>query len=486
MRRSIAYLVRPLLMLFLMFDLYGCTVYRDLPPEQGVPPKAFRADRGLAPQLHLQDTEYWWFRFGDPLLNMLVQQAFSGNLDLEIALSRLEEADAALQKAGSTLWPRVKISLDAGRTGVGDKGDDHYSYDAFASYEIDLFQRLRNYRKEKRLQQQATREDLKGVILTVSADIASTHFKVLADLERIRLQKNIVRELERTLELVRLRYANGLVSALDVYQASQNLMANRAALPEMEKDLETSLNALAILLGKTPEGLDGYRKALMKRIDSSEMAELLPALDFRVDPGSPASVIQKRPDVQAAYLRLYAQDRKVAQAMADLLPRLDLSFGINSDNFKPRNLLDYERAIWKLLGSVTQPVFQGGELLREADIQRARLKKAAAEYHKAVLAALKEVEDAMLAENAIRENLKYLERRRSDLKNSAQISIFRYSFGLSDFLPVLQAQTSFQSVAQEMVAKRYLLILSQITLARVAGGHWMDKQAEAMMKERRQ
>jgi len=457
----------------------GCSLLEpEMPPGPSVP-ESYRLKGPQAISV-LSETDDWWRRFNDPVLDRLMEEAFSGNLDLQQALFRLEEAEAKVKKANATLWPRLDLSFERGRVGHGNITDNAYQYSLAASYEVDVFQRLRAYRRQRELERLATRQDVKSVLLTLSAQIANTYFKILESRERIGLQQFIIGELERTLELVRLRYSRGLVSSLDVYQADQNLQANRAALPLLQQELETNKNALAVLLGLPPSEL--FPPGGGDKLFGKEMGRRLPEMEFRFDPGTPADIISLRPDVREAYLRLEAQNREVAQALAELLPRFDITAAYGGENFESRNLFDYENVFWNIFAQVSQPLFRGGELRAEVEVQRSKLHQAAAAYQAAVLRALREVEDALAAQDASRRNLDYLKDRLESLKSSTKISVFRYRYGLSDFLPVLQAQTAYQSVAQEIVKMKYMVISNQIGLVRAVGGRWMDRTVDGLIR----
>ncbi len=410
-------------------------------------------------------SDYWWEKFNDPILNSLMEEAFSSNLDLKTALYRLEEAEIQVKKANSTLWPTLDLNAGAGKIAKANKSTSKYNYSLAASYELDIFMKLKAFREEKKLEQLATEEDLKGLYLSISAQIANTYFKIIEFREKLKIQKLIVNELEKTFKLVKYRYISGLVSSLDVYQAHQNLMANKALIPTMEASIEVNKNSLCVLLGKNPT------KCKLNQIESAS----LPKKDIYFEYGLPSSILKNRPDIKAAYLRLLAQNKKVAQALSALFPSFDILALFGGDNIEPAHLFDYKNAFWNIFLNLTQPIFKGGALRADVLKQKAALKRVAAEYQLKVITAFKEVEDTLFKHRTIKENLSLLEKRLKDLKASVRLSLLQYRFGLSDFLPVLQAQTSFQHVIQDIISKRYELIANRIQLARVVGGSWMEK-----------
>ncbi len=455
-----------------LFFLNCCSLEPQLKvPVKVLPPKF----KNTIPQkdINLQPSECWWKKFNDPVLNSLMEEAFSSNLDLKAALYRLEEAEAQVKKANATFWPHVNLEASAGRMGKANKSTSKYNYSLAASYELDIFMKLKALRNEKILEQLASEEDVKAILLSLSAQIADTYFKIIEYKQKLKIQKQIINELDKTLKLVKLRYTSGLVSSLDIYQAHQNLMANKALVPTMEATIEANKNSLCVLIGKNPT------ECTLDEIKSAT----LPENDIFFEHGLPSSILTNRPDIKSAYLRLLAQNKRVAQALAGLFPKFDIFAAFGGDNLEPAHLLDYKNAFWNVFFNLTQPIFRGGAIKAEILRQKAILKKLASNYQQKVITAFNEVETTLFMYNSIKDNLFLLEKRLKDLRASVRLSMLRYRFGLSDFLPVLQAQTSFQSVIQDIISKKYELISNRIQLARVVGGRWMDIKMEAVRKK---
>ncbi len=424
--------------------------------------------------LKLEKAEYWWLKFNDPTLNTLIERAFKENFNLKEALFRLTAAEAEVKKANATLWPEFSGHIGGGQRAFGNKSSSNYQYGIQASYEIDVFQRLKNYRSQKVLEKEATKEDVKALLLSLSSRVAETYYQIIKYNQKIKVQKEINKELEKTYELVRLRYLNGLVTSLDVYQAHQNLMANKALIPVYEERLEANKNALSILLGKPPS--DSEIECLVNSLTRAR----LPELTIWFDHGLPSELLKNRPDIRSSYLRLYAQDKRLAQALSDLFPRFELSAIFSGENMEPGHLFDYREAFWQVFLRMTQPIFMGGRLRAQVEIELARLKELSAKYESTVLNAFKEVEDILSLEKRLKEHLEILKKRLKDLEKSIRLSLFRYSYGISDFLPVLQAQTSYQTVIQDIISKEYELIAARIGLAKVIGGRWMENELEKL------
>ncbi len=456
------------LLIFLVF-LYACSFTGNPPGPSSKVPQTYR-NKIEVKGLKLEKAEYWWLKFNDPTLDKLMERAFGENLGLQEALFRLEAAEAEVQKSSATLWPKISGHVGGGKRALGNKSSGDYQYGIQASYEIDVFKRLKNYRSQKVLEKEASREDVKALLLSLSSKVAETYYQIIKYNQKIRVQKEINRELEKTYELVRLRYLNGLVTSLDVYQAHQNLLANSALVPVYEERLEANRNALSVLLGRAPS--DPEIESVVKGLTSSR----LPDIDTWFDSGLPSDLLKNRPDIMASYLRLHAQDKRLARALSDLFPRFELSAIFSGENPEPGHLFDYREAFWQVFLGMTQPVFMGGRLRAQVDAERARLKALSARYESVVLNAFKEVEDILYREKSLKENLEILEQRLRDLKKSMRLSLFRYGHGISDFLPVLHAQTGYQAVIQDIISRKHDLIAARIGLAKALGGRWMEKE----------
>ncbi len=414
----------------------------------------------------------WWEKFHNPSLNLIMEKAFQGNFDLEIAYSRLKQAQAVNEKARAALWPSVDFEASAGRsrhkTGTSTSASTTYKAGLAASYEIDLWRKIASSHKASQFELKATEADLQAAFLTVSAQVAEAFFKAVAAKEKIALTKEIIKSYQRSADLVETRYLNGVVSALDLYQSRQNLLGAEADLPVLEGELETALNALAALTGSFPPMSE------LKGVNA------LDEPDFSFAKGMPSDLLMNRPDLKAAFLRIKALDARVAEAVAERFPSFNLLGNIWLEEQDLSRLFDFSAILWSVMASAAQPLFDAGRRKAEVELKMAELKEAVARYRQAVIEAFKEVENSLSAIKSADENHRLLKQRLQAAESSLRMALENYRSGVDTFLPVLEAQSTHARVLIGMVEAKQQRISSRIQLARALGGSWM----QAVMQKR--
>lgn len=415
----------------------------------------------------------WWENFSSAELNALVEEALGKNLDLHVAWARLRQVRAQAIHAGSALYPDLAIGGDGSYRRFQDDGRisavEEYLLGAASGYEIDLWGRIRSQREAARMAEEAAEEDLRAAAMTLAAETVGRWVEISA----LRLQKKLLeRQLEANLiylELVELRFFMAMVSALDVYQQKQLVEKVAAQLPLVEEEERLRLHELALLLGRIPADLRGIETVS------------LPVPGPFPEPGLPAGLLGRRPDIRAAGLRLQGADWQVAAARADRLPALRLAgaAGYSSEAF--HSLFD----AWylRLAGSVTGPIFDGGR--KKAEVERARgvVDERLAIYRKTVLTAINEVEDALIRERKRRENLAMVRQRTATAREALDQATDRYRKGLNDYLPVLTQLISVQELELELIDKEAALLKARIELHRALGGNWAGEELKPAIGE---
>ena len=439
----------------------------DGPPPLDIPgayAEASGSEETTAPGI-----DRWWQMFGDDHLNSLVQKALSDNFDLRQAWSRLDAANALAEVAGASLWPQINLAagaskshtvVTAGGRRTSVRSDSRTATPA-ASYEIDLWGRLRSQRSAAELDAQASRSDLDAAAITLSASVTDVYFSLLEQRERRALILQQSKANETFLELTRLRFSQGQASALDVYQQQQQTAATTAELPLVESRLKVSQHQLAVLLGRTPgTDLTGARADM-------------PALPPLPATGLPASLLTLRPDVRAAHIRVAAADQRLAAAIADRFPAVALSASLP---FQATHTADLFRDfVWSIGANLSVPVVDGGRRRAEVDRNRAVKQERLDAYAATLLNALREVEDALVQE---RQQVAFLARvdEQVDLAQSTlREARSRYANGLSDYLNVLTALRSLQVLELRQIQERKHLLDYRVALCRALGGTWTNE-----------
>jgi len=409
-------------------------------------------------------TDCWWKRFHDETLNALVERALRGNLDLKGAWSRLDQAGALAVQAGALRLPEITADGGFARTRVNrptapmKSTANLWTLGLAASYEVDLWGRVRSVRGAALEDLRATREDLDTAIVSLAASVGEAWFALVEQ----RAQKKLLAEQEKVsrtfLELTELRFSQGQASALDVYQQRQHLAAIRSQLAPIEARRNVLRHQLAVLQGRTPTA------------PIPEGRDALPDLPPLPDTGLPADLLHRRPDVSAAYYRVAAADHRVAAAIAERFPTLRLTGRTGYQANEMADVLD--NWVWNLAAGLAMPVFDAGRRKAEVARARAELVGRLTEYGQAILVAVREVEDALVRERQQRTFLADLDHQVQLAQATLNEARARYANGLTDFLNVLTALQALHLLQRERIAAHRQLISFRIRLHRALGGSW--------------
>lgn len=469
----------------LPFLLGGCGVIHQVNGAPSapvdVPPQFLAAEdaSGDTPS----DPGSWWEGFGDPELNQLVSSAFGDNMDLRAAWARLAAADAASRGASSAYIPSVSLSGDVnysrsvfnfGGGGPGGGGgafpveQSQVNLQAALSYEVDLWGRIYGLARAGAAELRASEQDLATMYITVSSSVVSTWLSAIEQRATLELLESQLASNQTYLELVEFRFRQGLTNALDVYQQRQQAAAIEARIPPAHASLDVTEHQLAVLLGRAPGTVRITRTAL-------------PTVPPLPEVGVPSVVLQQRPDVRAAQLRVVAADHRVGTAIANRFPRITLSGSAGFRGFDVVSGL-FDNWLFNLVAGLTQPLTDQVRLEAEERQARARLEEQVANYGRTVLTALREVEDALVQEvrqdDLLKELREQVELGRATLSEAQN----RYRNGLSDYLPVLSALQTLQNSEQSLVAAERQRLSIRVQLYRALGGAWMNDGQEPLTK----
>lgn len=409
----------------------------------------------------------WWRQFEDPTLDGLVADALAANVDLAIARAQLREARAQRRLAGAQLGPSLGVSASASRgrsseeTGTGSTSE-LYSAGFDASWEPDIFGGLRRGVEAADADLDASRESLRDTQVSLIAELALNYVDLRTAERRLALAHASVAALTDSFELTRWRLQAGLVSELDAAQARTQLESARAAVPTLRTTIAQAQNRLAVLLGRTPG-------ELRERLASTAT---IPQASGDIAAGIPAEVLRQRPDVRRAERQLAAQTARLGQAQAARYPSFSLSGSLGVQALALDRLGSGNAATHSLLAGITAPIFDAGRIRAAIDVEDAQLEQARLSYQSSVLAALEDVENALvaLANTAQRRNL--LEQATVSARDALQIAEQRYASGLIDFLSVLDSQRTLLDLEDQLAGSSGDVTGSQIQLYKALGGGW--------------
>jgi NodT family efflux transporter outer membrane factor (OMF) lipoprotein len=463
----------------------------------------------------------WWEAFGSAELNRFVEAALDENLTLRQIDARLRQAEAVARQAGAAYWPDLGFSGDVSssrrRTDTGQSFSEleeaasrtralgaliapssgtgavdalrstqsrleaaqglfapspssvsretvrSYRFGLSSGYEVDLWGRVRARRQAAVLDLETAREDVYAAMLSLSGAVVGHWLDVVARRLELDVANHQIALNRTTLELMELRFRNGMATALDVFQQRQIVAQTESLVPPLEAALEVARHELAVLLARPP------------RDDLGIEANAFPSPGPVPEPGLPADLLARRPDVRAAGLRLSAADWRVAAARADRLPSLQLSASA-SYGAAEWNLV-FDNWIATLAGSLAGPIFDGGR--RKAEVARTRsvVDQRLAEYRERVLESIKEVENALLLESKQAEYVAALRKEKDAAEAAHRQALERYRMGVNDYLPVLSALTQLQALERRQVQAELARLGRRVELCIALGGTWMaDKE----------
>ena len=411
----------------------------------------------------------WWQQFGDEHLNQLMDEMFSQNLQLEQAHARLQQARSAFKSVRSARFPSIGAEGQGGRsmqpTLGGDFTGDSYQFSGVAAYELDLWGKIASRAESAGKSYEATYEELQTLYLGLTAQLAELYYLAVEQRAQLILTDESIRSFADTVESVEERYRLGVVSAVDVYQARQNLTAARANRHLFAANLATAEHGIAVLIGRYPDR------------DSAGDLATLPTAPEAFPTGIPSELIGRRPDLRASLRLVEAADADVAAAIADRFPSINLlgSYGTSSQDFATGLV---EGDFWSYLGSLTLPIFDAGRRRSEVERNKAVARERVAAYQQAALTAFKEVEDALVNNRETELRIASLVDTEAATGATLRLSLDRYFYGVTDYLPVLSAQRLHFDTRSRLLTARRQLISARISLARALGGEWMQYEIE--------
>jgi multidrug efflux system outer membrane protein len=463
----------------LMLPLGGCLLTGENPePGLNIPqaysagPRNPRIAEAAPPSLD------WWRSFRSRELTRVIEEARDANLDIAAAVARIVQADAQARVAGAPLLPNVGLdgsatrlrssqSTAAGSTAgsLGGSERDLLSASLTASYELDFWGKNRSALRAAEEAAVASRYAREVVGLTTVVSAANAYFQVLASQDRLRVARNNLQSAQRVLGLIQQRVSAGTASALETSQQESVVNSQRAAIPPLEQTLAQNRNALAVLMARSPETM---------RIRGGSLHNIaIP----HVTPGLPSELLAQRPDIREAEAQLAAADANVANARAQFLPSITLTGEGGYQSAVLKLLLRPESAFYTLAAGLTQPIFEGGKLLGNLDLQKGKQDELLQNYRKAVISGFADVENAL---NDIRQT-SLRERLQRDVVASSRrafdISEQRLREGTIDLITVLQTQQTLYQAEDALVVARLAHMQAIVSLYQALGGGWLPKPA---------
>ncbi len=404
----------------------------------------------------------WWKGFGSSEMDGLIDTAQKNNLDLDAAAARVLQAEAQTQISGSVLFPDVTVSADATRSGskVHGIGIDRNSFGVApnVNYMLDFWGKARDNLRaaEESLKSAKFSEQVVG--LTVTAGVANTYLDVLALRERVAIAQQNIDAADRILAITQAKVTNGVASNLDLAQQQALVAGQKAQVPALMEQAKEAEYALAVLLGRAPEGF---------HVAGQNLNDIVSP---QVAPGVPSEFLHHRPDVAAAEANLAAAHANVDAARAAFFPSISISAGGNygATALGPTGLG------YTIGASLLQTIFDGGNLLGQSRVARAQQRELVDTYRTTVLNAFVNVETALGQVDSLTEQQKLKTDQVNAAAEAFRISEIQYREGVTDLLTVLQAQQTLFTAQDQLVQIKLARIQADIGLYQALGGSWIE------------
>jgi multidrug efflux system outer membrane protein len=421
----------------------------------------------------------WWRAFDSPELDRLIDQAQSANDDLKAAVARVEQSDAQVRIAGAPLFP----SLSAGFTPTRSRqvlpmGGTSLTANTFtaslnAAYELDFWGRNAALRAAAVAQSTGSRYDRETVQLSLLASVATTYFTALSLRDRIAVAVNNLANARNTLSGLQVEQRVGTATALDVAQQQSLVDSEDATIPALRAQLSHNVAALAILLGTTTEKL---------QLSEATLAQVAAP---PVSTGLPAGLLARRPDVASAEAQLVAANADVRAARAAFFPTIQLTAGGGVESLALSTLLEPGSRIFDLSAGLTQPIFAGGQISGAYAQSKGRYRELLADYHKAVISAFNNTQDALTQVHEIAEQLVRQERATETARRAYDFSQRQFHAGTINILTVLTTETTLLTAEDTQAQVRLALLSALVNLYQALGGGWDTQQEQALMSGKR-
>lgn len=466
--------LRPTAAAVLLLTVSACSMVPDYFKPAVETPKSWDSRQDA---MNVWPDSNWWTGFGSAELNRLITEAQANNTDLRVAVARIRQSEAQAKIAGADLYPTLGADAGASRTRQGrqastsststttsSRGGDiirnSFSGNLTAGYQVDLFDGNDAAADAALTRLESSRYNRETVAITLYSDIASTYFQLLSLRDRIRLANETLGVAQGILDLLETQRANGAITDYEVAQQRSNVATQRATVASLEQSERTTLDALALLLGRPPQGF---------AVQGNTLAAItLPP----VTAGLPSELLLRRPDIRMAEANLRAANFDIGAARAARFPSLDLTGRIGSQSATTATLFEPSTMIYSIAASLTAPIFQGGRLEGGEELSRAQKLELEETYRASILTAFRDTEDALGATVNTGRQYAFATEAFNQANDAYRIVEARYRAGTVGFLDLLDAQRSVFTANDTMVQAALGRYSANVSLYKALGGGW--------------
>lgn len=450
-------------------DFHSPLAEDSLPTRFAQQQRSAQADAAPLLSTDIHDAQFW-NQFGDPLLTQLVHQALQNNNDLGAALARLQSAEALFRQSGMDRFPTVTMNAEgrqqkrsAAQTSPGQPRSARlYSSAITAQWELDFLGRISRSVEAAQASMQATQADVAGLQIIIAAQVADAYTQLRGAQLRLQIAQAAEKNQLGTLRLVERRLQAGSSTDLDAARARAQWLNTQARVPGWQTQMAVQQHRLAVLLGLSPDRLSAQL--------SNTAA--LPAIPPALDPGAPAHLLRRRPDIAAAELRLHAATARIGVATADLFPRLSLGAVLGSTTLAGRHLFAGDTLQSSAFLGIDWSFLDVGRVRARIAASQADAAEALSLYQQSVLLALEETENALATVHRNSNELSALKEAQAERDQAEQLAQRMYRGGSISLYEVLDAQRE-QLAAQDARAQSQIAgVRSSIALYKALAGGW--------------
>ncbi|HET6246810.1 MAG TPA: efflux transporter outer membrane subunit [Tepidisphaeraceae bacterium] len=473
----------------------GCTVGPDYHPPQTQMPAKWIAPTTMPAATQPSvvaplpaDVAQWWKSFRDPQLDALVAQAVTCNLDVRMATARLRAARAQRGISGAALLPEIDANGNYSREGFG-KGNvrafpgphgttitkntafraNQYQAGFDSSWELDIFGGTRRDIESADQNIAAAVEDRRDVLVTLISEVAVDYISLRGTQEEIKIAHENLDSEQHTAEVTRKKFGAGFLAKLDVSNADAQVYSTQSDIPALEIMERQQIYALSLLLGREPAAL---------------LADLSPPGTIPFTPpvvpiGLPAELLRRRPDIRRAEAQLHSATAQIGVATADLYPKISLLGSLQLSSGQLKGLSNWANNAWNIGPAVSWPLFSGGRIQANIELQNAQTENALLVYKQTVLTALQEVESALIAYSKEQQRRDALEKAVAANTAARNVANQLYQTGQTDFLNVLNAERSLYGAQLALTQSDTNIATDLAALYKALGGGWEAGPADA-------
>jgi multidrug efflux system outer membrane protein len=416
----------------------------------------------------------WWKQFGDPVLDALIAEALAGNKNVKQAAANVQQAAAVLTETQSQFFPQVGYSAGGTRQQFSTdflqnlpnarpstaRTQTTYNALASASWELDLWGRIRRQTESAQANLLATDEARRGVILSLVGQVANNYLTLRALDEQLEVANKTLATYNESLRLFELQFKYGMVSQMNVAQAKSQSQTAAAQIPAIEQQIVTTENALSILLGRNPGRI--ARGKPVKEL----VAPATPA-------GLPSQLLERRPDVLQAEQQLVAANAQIGAAKALYFPTISLTGAVGGISADLSDLFKGPNRVWSYGGSLLGPIFTGGAVTGQVRQAEAGQQAALANYEKTVQGAFADVENALITQQKSRERLQAQQGLVAALSDYARLARLQFDGGFAPYSTVLQAEQQLFPAELTLAQDRAQVFSATVSVYQALGGGWV-------------